>query len=70
MHISPFYAIFIGLIFIFRLNAQTSEEAFNYSSSGVFGTARYISMGGAFGSLGGDLSSISKNPASAVLPAI
>jgi len=67
MHISPFYAIFIGLIFIFKLNAQTSEEAFNYSSSGVFGTARYISMGGAFGSLGGDLSSISNNPASAAV---
>ena len=62
-----FFAIFIASSFILKLNSQTSEEAYNYSSSGVFGTARYVSMGGAFGSLGGDLSSISNNPASAAI---
>tara|TARA_Y100000996_G_scaffold104646_1_gene76651 strand:- start:11080 stop:12591 length:1512 start_codon:yes stop_codon:yes gene_type:complete len=67
MNKSLFFAIFVVLLCISNLNAQTSEEAFNYSSSGVFGSARYVSMAGAFGSLGADLSSISNNPASAAV---
>ncbi|MAD11778.1 MAG: hypothetical protein CMC04_03530 [Flavobacteriaceae bacterium] len=49
------------------LTAQTSQEAFELSTSNIFGSARYTSMGGAFGSLGGDLSSISDNPAGAAV---
>ncbi len=51
----------------FFSKAQTSQDAFNLSTYGVFGSARYNSMGGAFGSLGGDLSSISDNPAGAAV---
>ena len=61
--------IYIILTFLltFYSKAQTSQDAFNLSTSGIFGSARYTSMGGAFGSLGGDLSSISDNPAGAAV---
>ncbi len=61
--------IYIILTFLltFYSKAQTSQDAFNLSTSGIFGSARYTSMGGAFSSLGGDLSSISDNPAGAAV---
>lgn len=43
-------------------NAQTALDAYQFSQSDLKGTARYMSMGGAFGALGGDLSAISLNP--------
>ncbi|MBL4653139.1 MAG: hypothetical protein JKY53_09810 [Flavobacteriales bacterium] len=43
--------------------AQNETDALRYSSLHFGGTARYNSMGGAFGALGGDLSSASLNPA-------
>ena len=46
------------------LFAQGNEiDAYTFSNAGLGGTARSISMGGAFGSLGGDVSVISNNPA-------
>ncbi len=45
------------------LNAQTSIDALRYSQTGINGTARSISMAGAFGALGGDFSTLSWNPA-------
>jgi hypothetical protein len=58
----------ISLIIIvsaFFLNAfsQNVDDALRYSQSFYGGTARFNSMGGAFVALGGDLSSISLNPA-------
>ncbi|MBO5720569.1 MAG: hypothetical protein J6R61_03460, partial [Bacteroidales bacterium] len=47
----------------FAITAQTAMDAYSISSSQIKGTARYISMGGAFTSLGGDPSSIAQNPA-------
>lgn len=44
--------------------AQSLDDALRYSKNDLSGTARYVSMGGAFGALGGDISSISDNPAS------
>lgn len=44
--------------------AQGLDDALRYSKNDLSGTARYVSMGGAFGALGGDISSISDNPAS------
>ena len=44
--------------------SQTFEDVLRYSSYFHEGTARFNSMGGAFGALGGDLSAISINPAS------
>lgn len=43
--------------------AQTSVDAYNLSQSELRGTARFMSMGGAFTALGGDLSSLTQNPA-------
>lgn len=43
--------------------AQSAVDAFRFSQPDMKGTARFMSMGGAFGALGGDLSSISQNPA-------
>lgn len=44
--------------------SQTYEDVLRYSSYFHEGSARFNSMGGAFGALGGDLSAISINPAS------
>lgn len=43
--------------------AQTAPDAFQLSRSDLRGTARYMSMGGAFTALGGDLSTLNNNPA-------
>lgn len=43
--------------------AQSAIDAFRISQPDMKGTARYMSMGGAFGALGGDLSTLSHNPA-------
>ena len=56
-----------SILFLFcniHLFAQGNEtDAFNISNTGLGGTARSVSMGGAFGALGGDISVISNNPA-------
>ncbi len=54
---------FILLIISNITYSQSLDDALRYSKSNLSGTARYVSMGGAFGALGGDLSSISDNPA-------
>lgn len=43
--------------------AQSAIDAYRLSQSDLKGTARYMSMAGAFGALGGDLSTLSHNPA-------
>ena len=43
--------------------SQTYEDVLRYNSFYHDGSSRFNSMGGAFGALGGDLSSISINPA-------
>jgi hypothetical protein len=45
------------------LNAQNEIDALRYSTQNLSGTARYSAMGGAFGSLGGEFSALSSNPA-------
>lgn len=42
--------------------AQTATDAFQLSQQGLRGTARFMSMGGAFTALGGDLSTLNQNP--------
>lgn len=44
-------------------NAQSPIDAYQISQPDLKGTARFMSMGGAFGALGADLSSLSQNPA-------
>ena len=45
------------------LMAQSAIDAYQLSQSDLKGTARFVSMGGAFGALGGDLSTMNQNPA-------
>ncbi len=44
-------------------NAQAAVDLANLSQTDMIGTARYMSMGGAFTALGGDLTSPATNPA-------
>lgn len=43
--------------------AQGAFDAYTLSQSDLRGTARFMSMAGAFGALGGDLSTLNQNPA-------
>jgi hypothetical protein len=43
--------------------AQQEFDAFKYSMTDISGSARYVSMSGAFGALGGDMSTLGMNPA-------
>ncbi len=45
------------------LMAQSAIDAYQLSRNDFSGTARFMSMGGAFGALGGDLSTLNQNPA-------
>lgn len=45
------------------VNAQGDYEAFTFSQSDYYGTARFMGAGGAFGATGGDFSALSTNPA-------
>lgn len=47
----------------YNLNAQNLADGLRFSQTINKGTARYVSMGGAFGALGADFSSIGLNPA-------
>ena len=53
-------AIILNCSFIM---AQTEFDALKVVQSDINGTARYMSMAGAFGALGGDASAIKDNPA-------
>lgn len=53
----------ILMILPFVMVAQNAMDAYGVSSTQIKGTSRYVSMGGAFTSLGGDPSSIVQNPA-------
>ena len=41
---------------------QTALDAFSISQSDLRGSARFMSMGGAFTALGGDISTLNQNP--------
>lgn len=56
------YTLLLSTSVLFT-NAQSSSDALNFSQTFNAGTARFTSMGGAFGALGGDFSSIGINPA-------
>jgi hypothetical protein len=56
------FLILTGLTFS-AVQAQDISDAMRFSQDNLNGTARFRAMGGAFGALGGDLSSINVNPA-------
>ena len=50
------------LLFSLFASAQNEEDALRFSRLTPFGSARVTAMGGAFGALGGDLTTLSTNP--------
>ena len=52
-----------SLVGVGSVHAQSETDAFSLSRTEIDGSARFQAMGGAFAALGGDLSSISQNPA-------
>lgn len=62
------FIIFIALAAgVLNVDAQNEVDALRYSRLSVVGTARYSGLGGAFGALGADFSSLSVNPAGIAL---
>ena len=57
------YILVTALLAVTFSQAQDITDAVRYSSEGLTGTARFRAMSGAFGALGGDLSSLNINPA-------
>lgn len=53
----------LALLCVGALFAQNEIDAFRFSQLDLNGSARSMSMGGAFGALGGDMSAMSHNPA-------
>ncbi len=53
----------IAMLFAGTLSAQNENEALRYSQMGFSGTARSTAVGGAFGAVGADFSSLAINPA-------
>lgn len=49
------------------VNAQNINDVVRFSTEDIQGTARFQSMAGAFGAVGGDLSSLNINPAGAAI---
>lgn len=56
-----FCAFALGVIPL-TLHAQSVPAAYSISQQDLKGTARFMSMAGAFGALGGDISTLSQNP--------
>ena len=62
------YYIFLIVGFIsYTISSQGINEIVDFSSSELTGTARFKSLSGAFGALGGDLSAITVNPAGSAI---
>jgi len=55
--------LFIAVLAMLNLQAQTISDAVRYTNDEIQGTARFRAMSGAFGALGGDMSAVSINPA-------
>ena len=55
--------IMFSLLVTFILNAQNETDALRYSQIFPAGSARFAGLGGAFGAIGADFSTLSFNPA-------
>ncbi len=55
--------ILVSLFLWLGTQAQDQNDALRYSNLSPIGTARYSAVGGAFGALGGDFTTLSTNPA-------
>ena len=63
MKIKGLYIVTLLILSSGMLMAQGEIDAFRFSQTDLNGSARSMSMGGAFGALGGDMSAMSHNPA-------
>ncbi len=62
------YIILVVLVLTVKsMHAQGVTDALRFAQTNLSGTARFSAMGGAFGALGGDLSSMNINPAGSVV---
>ena len=63
------YIPHVLMVFLYTLGsyAQSMDDLLRYTRTELRGTARYVSMSGAFNALGGDFSSIKDNPAAAAV---
>lgn len=61
------YSIFIMVLVCTIGSAQNITDVVRYSTENLQGTARFQGLSGAFGALGGDLSSLNINPAGAAV---
>jgi len=59
------YTTLLLLFVSLSTNAQTLQDGLRYTDDYTVGSARFTGMGGAFSSLGGDLSAVGLNPAGA-----
>ena len=59
--------LFVAALSMSSVMAQDITDALRYSQDEIQGTARFRSMSGAFGALGGDMSAISINPAGSAI---
>src|SRR6478609_3595738 len=57
------YMYLLALGLSMSLQAQNVTDAMRFAQTDLNGTARFRAMSGAFGALGGDLSSLNVNPA-------
>lgn len=59
------FILVIGFVCSFSIwsIAQNEEDVLRYSQIEFSGTARYVGLGGAYGAIGADFSSLSSNPA-------
>jgi len=59
------FILIAGVIFFFLVTGfgQNEDDVLRYSTYGVIGSARYMGLGGAYGALGADFSTMSSNPA-------
>ena len=59
------YIPHVLMVFLYTTgtHAQSMDDILRYSRTELKGSARYVSMGGAFNALGGDFSALSANPA-------
>lgn len=58
------YILFLFTIISLTAISQNEDDALRYTQEGIYGTAKYTAMGGALSAMGGEVSSISDNPAS------
>jgi hypothetical protein len=62
-----FLILNIGLLYTFSALSQNDIDAMRYSQTSFGGTARFSSMAGSMGALGGDISTLNFNPAGIAL---